>query len=54
MSTYEIYIDRQTGTWGDANDIVIREIPMEEVNAMEEMSDSQLIQLAYQWEEKNR
>jgi hypothetical protein len=49
--TYHVYIDRQTGTWGIEGDLVTAEIPEELVNQMEEMSDSQLIQLAYKWED---
>jgi hypothetical protein len=48
---YHVYIDRQTGTWGMEGDLVTAEIPEETVNSMESMSDSQLIKLAYQWED---
>jgi hypothetical protein len=42
-----IFIDRETGTWGIAGDLVIAEVPESQVNAMETMSDSELIELAY-------
>jgi hypothetical protein len=53
VSTYRIYIDRQTGTWGSAQDLVIKEIPEEEVNALEELGDSSIREIAYKWEQGN-
>jgi hypothetical protein len=51
---YHVYIDRQTGTWGMERDLVTAEIPESQVDDMETMSDTQLIQLAYQWEDAQR
>lgn len=51
--TYMIYIDRQTGTWGIATDLVITTVSEDVVNSMEEMSDSDLIQFAYKLEGKS-
>ena len=45
--TYEIYIDRQTGTWGMAHDLVIATVPEQTVNDLETMSDSSIIEVAY-------
>jgi hypothetical protein len=52
--TFMVYIDRQTGTWGIATDLVMTTVAEHVVNSMEEMSDSELIQFAYVLEEKNR
>lgn len=47
----QIYIDRSTGTWGIAHDLVVMDVPEEEANKLEEMSDSEIIERAYAWEE---
>jgi hypothetical protein len=51
MTTYEIYIDRQTGTWGSASDLVIATLPEDQVDNLETMSDSEIIEVAYKLEE---
>jgi len=52
--THKIFIDRTTGTWGMANDLVIATLPENRVDDMETMSDSQLIEMAYRLEETNQ
>ena len=51
---HNIYIDRTTGTWGFAHDIVEKEIPESEVDAMEALSDNQIREKAYAWEDEQR
>jgi hypothetical protein len=50
MTSFRIFIDRQTGTWGMASDLVIATVPESQVNDMETMSDSEIIEVAYQLE----
>lgn len=52
-----IYIDKETGTWGDADDLLItkRDIPQTAYDILDQMTDSQrvrAVELLKAWEEE--
>ena len=50
LGMQRIYIDKVTGTWGDANDLVIVDAPNFVVNWLDGLSDSEITKFAKQAE----
>ena len=44
--TYSIWIDANSGTWGDARNIRFTTVTDEELDTLDQMSDNEIIELA--------
>lgn len=44
--TYSIWIDTNSGTWGDARNIKFATVSSETLDTLDQMSDNEIIELA--------